>query len=324
MKTQMEDYYKILGVARSAKPEEIKKAYRKLAQKHHPDLAEDKEKAKAEFQKLQQAYDVLKDPEKRRMYDQFGPDFERMGGAGGHPFGGGQGAQDIDFGQFFGGGAGGGGGQGGGGFSFEDIFRQFGQGGGGPGGRTRGGRQAPAKGADARASVTIPFNVAIQGGETSVSLRREGQSQTIKVKIPPGIESGKKIRLRGQGEPSPRGGQAGDLILEVNVAEHPFYKRQGDNLTLVLPISLHEAAHGAKIDVPTPKGTVTVTVPPGTSGGKKLRLRGMGVESKGSPGDLVIELSVRLPKEFSQEDLEIIDKLSSVWRTMPERDELRW
>ena len=139
MKSQMEDYYKILGVQKSATQAEIKKAYRKLAQKHHPDLAEDKEKAKAEFQKLQQAYDTLKDPEKRRMYDQFGADYERMG-AGGNPFGGGfhpggQGGAgpDIDFGQFFGGGGpqgGAGGGGGGGGFSFEDIFRQFGGGGG--------------------------------------------------------------------------------------------------------------------------------------------------------------------------------------------------
>ena len=175
-----------------------------------------------------------------------------------------------------------------------------------------------------RAAVTVPFSVAILGGESSVSLRRGNQTQTIKVKIPAGIESGKKIRLRGQGEPSPDGGTAGDLLLEVTVADHPNYRRQGDNLLLVLPISVWEAARGAKVDVPTPKGTVTVTIPPGSSGGKKLRLRGMGVQGKNGAGDLVIELSVRLPSTVSSSDGELIDQLSGDWRETPDRDNLAW
>lgn len=331
MKSQMEDYYKTLGVSKTASQAEIKKAYRKLAQKHHPDLAEDKDSAKAEFQKLQQAYDVLKDPEKRRMYDQFGPDYERMGG-GGNPFGGGfgggrgrQGGQhpDIDFSQFFGGGAGAAGpGPGaGGGFSFEDIFRQFGGAGqGGRGGR----RPAATKGSDARASVTVPFQTAVLGGETSVGIRRGSQSQTIKVKIPAGISSGKKIRLRGQGEPSASGGEPGDLLLEVKVADHPHYRRQGNNLLLVLPISVWEATHGAKVDVPTPKGTVTVTVPPASSGGKKLRLRGLGITDKSGSGDLVIELSVRIPDNITEADQKLIDQLSASWKDISDRQDISW
>jgi len=325
MQSHMDDYYKILGVSKTATAAEIKKAYRKLAQKHHPDLAEDKEKAKAEFQKLQQAYEVLKNPEKRELYDQLGPNFERMGGgAGGSPFHGPGGQATFDFRDLFGDQGGGPGGGGAAGFDFEDIMRQF------TGGRRtrpkRGGPSAStdSRGHDVRASVTIPFSVAAVGGETSVSVPRGRSYQTIKVKIPAGIEDGKKIRLRGQGEGSPVGGPPGDLILSVLVSDHPHFRRQGKNLSLILPITIPEAIRGAKFDVPTPSGTVTVTIPPGTSSGKRLRLRGMGVQTPGDPGDLLLEVSIVLPPAFDNEAVPIADQLEQRWASHQPRQHLRW
>lgn len=323
MKNEMDDYYKILGVKRDASAADLKKAYRKMAQKHHPDLADEanKEKAKAEFQKIQQAYDVLKDPEKRQLYDQLGPDFERMsGGPGGRPFQGYSGGQGgFDFRDMFGdqGSASGGSG---GGFGFEDIFRQF-TGGGAKSGRTRANR--PSKGTDIQATVTIPFAVAITGGETSVSIQRGGRAETLKVKIPVGIEGGKKMRLRGQGE-TPPGAPAGDLLLTIQVAEHPCFRRSGDNLIATVPVSVAEAIKGARIDVPTPNGTVTVTVPPGSSSGKKLRLRGLGVRAKDGNGDLLLELSIVLPESIGPEATKIAEQLESIWDDQQPRQHLRW
>jgi DnaJ-class molecular chaperone len=328
MKNEMDDYYKILGLKRDATAAELKKAYRKMAQKHHPDLAEEgnKEKAKAEFQKIQQAYDVLKDPEKRQLYDQLGPDFERMSGPGGRPPQGfpGGGPGGYDFSEMFGDQGPGAGGRGGGGFGFEDIFRQFT--GGGGGGGSRGGRTRPqraSKGSDIQASVTLPFAVAITGGETAVSIQRGGRLETLKVKIPAGIEDGKKMRLRGQGESLP-GTPPGDLLLTIQVAEHPCFRRTGDNLIATVPITVSEAIKGARIDVPTPNGTVTVTVPPGSSSGKKLRLRGLGVQGKDGAGDLLLELSIVLPETVGPDACRLAEQLESVWATQLPRQNLRW
>ena len=327
MKNEMDDYYKILGVKRDASAAELKKAYRKMAQKHHPDLAEEgqKEKAKAEFQKIQQAYDVLKDPEKRQMYDQLGPDFERMsGGPGGRPYPGQPGGQGgYDFRDLFGEQGPGGASGGGGGFGFEDIFRQFTGGGAGSG---RGGRTRPTratKGSDIQASVTVPFAVAIAGGEASVSIQRGGRSETLKVKIPAGIEDGKKMRLRGQGE-TPPNAPPGDLLLTIQVAEHPCFRRIGDNLIATIPVTVTEAIKGARIDVPTPNGTVTVTVPPGSSSGKKLRLRGLGVHGKDGAGDLLLELSIVLPDAVGPDAIRVAEQLEALWANQQPRQHLRW
>jgi DnaJ-class molecular chaperone len=319
MKNEMDDYYKILGVNRDASAAELKKAYRKMAQKHHPDLADEanKEKAKAEFQKIQQAYDVLKDPEKRQLYDQLGPDFERMGGgSAGRAHPGGQGG--FDFREMFG--DEGSAGPASGGFGFEDIFRQF-TGGGGRAGRNRPPRTS--KSSDIQATVTIPFAVAISGGETSVSILRGGRSETLKVKIPPGIEDGKKMRLRGQGEAMP-GAAPGDLLLTVQVADHPCFRRLGDNLMATIPITVAEAIKGARVDVPTPNGTVTVTVPPGSSSGKKLRLRGLGAKGKNGAGDLLLELSIVLPEVIGPEAGRIAEQLESLFANQLPRQHLRW
>ena len=296
-----EDYYKILGVPRSADADAIQKAYRKLARKFHPDLHADKsekerEQVKQQFQKVQQAYDVLSDANKRAMYDQFGDGYEQMSGAGGNPFGGrppfgpggpgpGPGGNpfgNIDLSQIFGGGEGGGG--------FEDILRQMGGMGGKPGSqkKKKGKRtNSKQKGNDIEQEITIPFAVAVLGGNHQLQITRaNGTPESIEVKIPAGIESLKKIRLRGQGHPSPNGGPHGDLKIKVKVAPHPQYTRTGLNLSITVPITLLEAAEGARIDLPTPHGTVSLTVPKGSSGGKSLRLKGMGIRTKKNFGRL--------------------------------------
>jgi curved DNA-binding protein len=322
-----EDYYKVLGVGKNASPEEIQKAYRKLARKYHPDLhADDEEKArdraKQQFQKVQQAYDVLSDEKKRNMYDQLGPNFEQMGGgnpfgAGGNPFGG---ADGIDLSQIFGGGGGGGG------RGFEDILRQMGGGGpmgGGPRGGGRGPQVAPSRGSDIEQEITVPFATAVLGGQHQVSLqRRSGKVDKIDVKIPAGIESGKKIRLRGLGQSA--GGPPGDLLITVKVAPHPNYSRNGLNLHVTVPISLIEAAEGATIDLPTPHGTVSLKVPPGSSSGKSLRLKGMGIKGKDKSGDLISVLQIMVPGQVSPDDLEVLRRLDDSWDNSATREKLTW
>jgi len=318
-----EDYYKLLGVSKSASADEIQKAYRKLARKFHPDLHADddekeQERAKQQFQKVQRAYDVLSDPKKRQMYDRMGPGFEQMGGGnpfggGGNPFGGG----DIDLSQIFGGAGGGGG--------FEDIFRQMGgMGGGGPMGGGRGRRPGPSKGQDAEQEITVPFATAVLGGQHQVSMQRNGKVDRIDVKIPAGIETNKKIRLRGQGNPGAGGGPRGDLMIKIKVAQHPNYSRKGLNLHVSVPITLLEAIEGAKIDIPTPHGTVAITVPPGTSSGKSLRLKGMGIKSKNRPGDLIATLQIAIPEEISAPDMEKLKQLDESWSPESLRSELAW
>lgn len=329
-----DDYYQVLGLSRSASADEIHKAHKKLARKYHPDLHQDaepkeKKRAKEQFQKVQHAYDVLSDPEKRKMYDQFGPDFERMGGGGnpfggggggGNPFGGagGAGGAEMDFSQLFGGGG------------MEEILRQMGgMGGGAGGGNPFGGRQgggAPAQPQAVEQEITVPFSVAVQGGQHQVSFqRRNGKVDNITVKIPQGIESGKKIRLRGQGQSAVRGGPRGDLLIVVKVASHPSFSRSGLNLNVTVPISVMEAVQGAKIDLPTPHGTVALSVPPGTSSGKSLRLKGMGVRKEGGlKGDLIATLQIHLPKEVSESEQELISKLGGEWAEVEARSKIVW
>lgn len=297
-----EDFYKTLGVSKNATQEEIQKAYLKLARKYHPDLnPNDPDGAKKKFQELQTAFETLKDPEKRRQYDQFGPEYERFAGAG-NPFG----AGGNPFGGFSSGGAS---------FSFDDILNAFGGGGGGNpfGGERRRRAAASRKGADVTATVSVPLATTVLGGTIPVTIRRErGGMVSVDAKIPVGVENGKKIRLRGMGEPGVGGGPNGDVILEVEIAPHPFYSRDGKDLTVKTPITLKEAAFGAKIDVPTPRGTVAVTIPAGATTGTRLRLKGLGVAVDGAkPGDLYVECAVALPKSWSKEDLELLRKIDA-------------
>jgi DnaJ-class molecular chaperone len=314
------DYYKTLGVARNASPADIQKAYRELARKHHPDMNPDNPKAVKKFQEIQAAFDVLNNPEKREMYDRYGSSFETMGQGAPHSTtwgagpGGGFNVEDIDFGQFFGERFG----EGGGGLGdiFSHVRRAAGRGGGG-------GSKRRAR--DAESEVTIPFGTAVSGGEVQLSLHRQsGEPETIVVKIPPGIEEGNKMRLRGKGEPATGRGTAGDLILTVHVAPHPFFARRGNDLLLRLPITLGEAVAGASVDVPTPSGTVSLHVPPGTSSGKKLRIKGHGVAPKtGAKGDLLAEVLIVLPAKMTEADRETIRQIDGRNPSNP-RQALRW
>jgi DnaJ-class molecular chaperone len=301
-----DDYYEVLGVARGASHDEIQKAYRNLARKYHPDLNPDDKKAAERFKKVQQAYDVLGDKEKRQKYDQFGSAFEQMGGGGWPPHGaGGAGPQfqDVDFSQMFGGG----GGQMPGGF--EDILRQFTGGGATAGGRRRR-ASTPMRGADVEAEIEIPFNVSIDGGSWDVSFRRgSATTETISIKIPAGINDGRQMRLRGKGEPGPEDGPDGDLLLTVRVAPHPHFSRRGNDLEVKVPVTFAEAALGAKIDLPTPRGTISLGVPAGTSSGKRLRVRGMGVKTSSETGDLYAEVQIVLPGKYDADDAKLIRQL---------------
>ena len=316
-----DDYYAILGVPRNAAQADIQKAYRKLARKYHPDLNPDDKSATKKFQQVQRAFDVLNDPAKRELYDRYGSSFEGVAAAGGprpgsgwNPQGAGVGPEDVDFGAFFGerfGGDPGG--------IFEQLFQQTRR----AQSRGRRTRAAPAAPVDAAAEATIPLHTAILGGETLLELSRDGTTQSIRVRIPPGIAEGKKIRLRGQGVRSPDG-TAGDLYVTIHVAPHPHFRREGDQLVVRLPVTLREAAEGAKVDVPTPRGTVALRIPPGTSSGARLRIKGHGVARSGQePGDLVAEVRIVLPPELGPDDLELIRQLDARRPHNP-RAELRW
>ena len=295
-----EDHYQTLGVNRTASAEDIRKAYRDLARKYHPDLHPDDDAAKEKFKKVQTAFDVLNDPSKREMYDRYGSSFEGVSGGGpgagwaggggwNGPFPGGGGGGEIDLESLFGGGGG-----------FGDLF--------GRGRATRGRRRAAqAPGGDLTASITIPFRLAIDGGKTDVRVDRGGTAETISVTIPQGLPGRARMRLRGQGQPGTGGGPAGDLLLQVNVEPHPVFRRSGDTLELTLPISLSEALTGAKVDVPTPWGTIALRIPAGTSSGRKLRAAGMGVRhGNGAKGDLIAEVQIMLPEGSDTAALEAL------------------
>jgi DnaJ-class molecular chaperone len=326
-----QDYYETLGVARGASQDEIQKAYRSLAKKYHPDLNPDDKAAQKKFKEVQHAYDILSDEKKRQMYDQFGPAFEQVGaGQGGWSGQVPPGFEGVDFSQMFGGGRTRGGSEGPLPPDLEELLRQFTGGGAGFGGfeggpQPRRRRRATMPGADLAHELEIPFRTAVTGGEATLRIRRpHGDVETITVKIPAGIEDGKTIRLRGQGEPSPTSGPAGDLLVTVRTGAHPHFRRSGLDLTVEVPVTLAEAALGAKVDVPTPHGTITMTIPAGTSSGKKIRAKGYGIRTKdGERGDLYAEILIAVPKHVDETSAEMIRKLDSRLKQNP-REELTW
>lgn len=314
------DFYDTLGVTRTASQDEIQKAYRKMARKYHPDMNPDDANAKKKFQEVQAAYDVLSDPDKRKRYDQFGSAFEGAGAGGGprtwrYTTTGGPQTFPFDLDELFGGGqanveTGGG---------FADLFKQFGRG--------RGGRREAraTRGGDLKHELTVPFATAVLGGEAALTVRRaNGELETIRVKIPAGIDDGKKIRLRGQGEPGMGDAAAGDILLTIHVSPHPHFRRSGTRLDVRVPVTLSEAVEGGKVDVPTPQGTISLTVPPNTSSGTKLRIKGHGVRPSGQPhGDLFAEIQIVLPAGLSADERRRLAEISKAHAQSP-RAELRW
>ena len=296
-----DDYYQILGVSRDASEDEIARAYRKKARKYHPDVNPEDAGAKQRFQKVQGAFDVLSDPEKRSRYDRFGSGFEDFGGAGRSPMGG------MDLEQILGGAAGG--------FGFEDLFRQFGS-----------SQQAgpPQQGANRQDQVEVSFHVAVLGGEVQVSVPGSGGTpERINVKVPAGIENGKKIRVTGKGDRSAGGGPPGDLLIKVRVSEHPFFRRRGQDLEIDLPLTIAEAIRGAAIDLPTPYGLITLKVPPGTSGGSRLRVKDHGIRAASSSGHLYAVAQIQLPQDVSQLADDMLEELERYYPENP-RDAIRW
>ena len=210
------------------------------------------------------------------------------------------------------------------GFGLGDIFRQFRRGQTGP----KASRAAPprGRGADIKHSITIPFSTAVTGGEARISVRRQsGKIEDISVKIPVGIEGGKTIRLRGQGEPaSQTKAAAGDILLTIHVSPHPYFRRRGRHLDVEVPVTLAEAALGAKIDLPTPKGTIRLSIPPGTSSGKKLRVKGHGVAvANQEAGDLFAEIQIVIPDALDEDDRQAIEQIAAKHPQNP-RATLRW
>lgn len=322
------DYYQTLGVSRNASKEEIQKAYRKLARKYHPDVSKEP-KAEAKFKDINEAYEVLKDPEKRKKYDQFGSAWKQARQTG-QPPPGWEGVH-FDFGDFAARGGGGGfrfegAGPGFGGSGFSDFFEMlFGQGGFGgmggargaggfqPGGPAqRGGGMGASRGTDQEAQLTLGLEEAARGGQREITLTdpQTGERRTLSVKIPPGVKPGGKIRLAGQGAQGPGGGPRGDLYLKVDVAPHPKLRLEGDVLHTTVPIAPWEAALGGQATVPTLNGSVTIKIPPGTSSGRRIRLRGKGFPArKGEPGDLFAELQIVVPDELSEAERRLYEEL---------------
>ena len=290
---EYKDYYKILGVERKATPAEVKKAYKRLARKYHPDVSKEAD-AEAKFKEVGEAYEVLKDKEKRAAYDELGANWKA--GQDFRPPPGWEGAAA--------------GGAGGAGFNtsgFSDFFADLFGGGGAAGGfHTGGGRSGGFKtrGEDQRARVEVYLEDAYSGASRPITLSQQemtadgrlvNNQRTLNVKIPKGITEGQSIRLKGQGAPGMGGGPKGDLLLEVHFRKHPLYAVDGKDVTIELPVAPWEAALGAKVDVPLPDGKrIKLTLPAGSNTGKQMRLKGKGIPAK-APGDFFVRLKVMTP-----------------------------
>ena len=289
------DYYKILGVSKDASKADIKKAYRKLAQKYHPDANRGDPGAETRFKEVSEAHSILTNDEKRREYDQI-RSFVESGGRRwvGFDPGGGGGNVRINIGDLFGDDPQRSG-------LFDDLLGGFGF-------RSRG----PRKGQDLETEVTLTFDQAIHG--TTVSLPQGG-----KTKVPAGVRDGARIRVPGRGAPAPDGGQPGDLFVRVHVEKHPVFGtgRNGD-LTLELPVTIAEAALGAKVEVPTVEEPVTVKIPPGTGTGRVLRVKGRGgYRPGGGRGDLLVKVKVEVPKKLSRKEKELLEQFAEMHKKSP-------
>ena len=315
------DYYETLGVKRTASPDEIKRAYRKLAKKYHPDHNQGDPSAEEKFKEVQQAYQILHDPEKRAEYDRFGeagvgrwatdPRGQRVYQWGGHS------SVDVN--------------------DLEDLFSAFGGGGDarasvfdqffGGFGRGQARRPMAERGADETRSILLTFDQMIHGAVVTVHLSspQEGRSETLDVKIPPGVEEGQKIRVAGKGHPGRDAGSPGDFYLVCSIQPHPYFTRQGADLYVEVPVTVTEASLGAKIEVPSIDGPTTVTLPPGTPSGTRLRLRGHGLAKRGQQGrgDQYVSVVIVPPKELTEEERRLYTQLRDHDRSEP-RSRCAW
>jgi curved DNA-binding protein len=337
MPVEYKDYYKILGVPRNASEDDIRKAFRKLARQYHPDVAKNKKEAEEKFKDINEANEVLSDPEKRRKYDALGanwkqgaefrppPGWESFGGSrtGRH----GQ-ARDFEF-EF-----------GGTGFSdfFEQIFGRHGRGGFGASAE-----DYAERGRDVEADIMVTLEETFKGSVRSVTLRRaapcekcagtgivsqktcpicggEGQvpkTETYQIKIPAGVTEGQRLRIGGKGEAGSRGGRPGDLFLNVRLAGHPDFTAEGENLYSDLDLAPWEAVLGASVSVPTLEGRVNIKIPPGTQHGQRLRVRGRGLGKEGSRGDLFVVIQIQVPATISDEERRLWESLARESRFKP-------
>jgi curved DNA-binding protein len=305
MPVQYKDYYESLGVPRTASADEIKKSFRKLARQHHPDVARDKKKSEEKFKEINEAYEVLSDPEKRKKYDELGanwksgaefrppPGWENFGG--GQTFRGGRpNAQEFEF----------------GGTGFSDFFEQI------FGSRMRGGgfgRSATIdeddfaqRGRDVEGDIMVTLEEAAHGSVRSVSVRHGSKTETHQVKIPAGVTEGQRLRIAGRGEHGSNGGAAGDLYLRVRLAKHPDFDVEEHNLIYEAELAPWEAVLGAEISVPTLTGRVNIRIPAGTQSGQKLRVRGRGLPSS---GDLIVVTKIVVPAKISDTEKKLWEQL---------------
>jgi molecular chaperone DnaJ len=340
--TDKKDYYAVLGIKKTATADDIRKAFRKLARKYHPDVNPGDKKAEEKFKELSEANDVLSEPKKRKIYDQLGFYSDNIdpkaaeayansgassgnpfGGAAGNPFGGysaggGQPHADFDFRDFDFGGAQQPGGRG---SSFRDIFS-------GMFGGAAAQEPASFTGSDAEYSVQVPFWESIRGGEMKLNIQRPSAMgrmtpEPVSFRIKPGTRDGQRIRLAGKGNPGTRGGPPGDLYIIVHIAEHPIFQRDADDINITLPILPWEAALGAKVEVPTIDGRAVLRIPPGTQTGQKLRMREKGVPSATRPGvigDQIVQIRIVVPEIPNVEAKELWQKLEKLHPEDPRQE----
>jgi curved DNA-binding protein len=284
---EYKDYYKVLGLTKEATQDDIKRVYRKLARKYHPDISKEAN-AEEQFKEVGEAYEVLKDPEKRAAYDQLGVDLQAQRDFRPPPPSGAAGTgQSADFDDFL-----------------ANLFGQRGRGGAGGAGRVY-----QENGEDSHFKVSIDLEDAYRGATRSLNLRSFQQERTLNVKIPKGVKQGQHIRLQGQGNPGIGGGAAGDLYLEIAFNPHPLYRVEELDVYLELPLAPWEAALGGSVKVPTPDGTVDMKIPPNSSTGRKLRLKGRGIPAQ-TPGDFYVTLKVVMPDALSDKAKALYSELA--------------
>ena len=320
------DYYDILGVGRTASQDEIRKSHRKLVRQYHPDANRDNPQALEKFREVQEAYDILSDDEKRRQYDELGHAAFEPGHVGGGSEAGDpyeayrratssrhkswKASPNVTVEDFEGDPTAAGG--------FADIFDQFF---GGRGGRRPRVDPQKQRGADIEHSVTLSFEQAARGCTIPLQLNREGRIETIDLKIPSGVKEGSRVRLCGKGQPGTGG--SGDLYITTRVVDHPYYRRDDLDVYMDLPISMYEAILGGKIDVPTLDGKVTLTVPPGTSSGAKLRIKNRGIRRGSEHGDQFVVIRVVVPRDMDDDEREGIERMAKRHPIDARRD-VRW